>query len=129
MHQLLRTDRPLHGAGIKSGRHTLGLRMDQGPLAAMPLPLPLGGTVLAPAYRRATLPIDGQPAGTLDCRHGFNRLISWAGLDIALDRDAPGSHDSAPCAFTGRLHRVVVTLDPLPALDAGALGQPEMVRQ
>ena len=129
VHHLLCTDRPLHSAGIKSGCHSLGLRMDQGPLVAVPLPLPLGGTVLAPAYRRATLLIDGQPVGTLDCRHGVNMLISWSGRDIGLDRGAPGSHDSAPYAFSGRLHRVVVTLDPLPALDGDAPGQPEMVRQ
>ena len=127
VHQVLRSEQPLFSDGFKPGRHTLGLRMEQGPLLAVPLAL--GGTVQAPAYRRATLLVDGRPAGTLDSPHGFNTLISWSGLDIGLDRGSAVSHYPAPFAFTGWLHRVAVTLDPLLPLDGEALGRAELARQ
>ena len=122
VHQLLRSDRP-----VPPGRRVLGLRMDPGPLKTVEVPV--GPPVQVPAWRRATLLIDGQPAGTLDCPHGFSTLISWSGLDIGLDRGSPVSHYEAPFSFTGRLVKVTVTLDAPAALDGEALGQAAMARQ
>lgn len=89
----------------------------------------VGGTVMVPAYRRASLLIDGVPAGTLDHPHGFNRLISWSGQDIVIDRGSPMSHYVAPFECTGRLRKVSITLDPLADPDGKAIGQAEMARQ
>lgn len=126
VHQIVRSDRP-----VPAGLHLLAMRLDQGP--KVPITLPAGGTVSVPAYRRATLLIDGVPAGTQDHPNGFNSLISWSGLDIGMDRGSPVSHYAAPFEFSGRLRKVTVTLDPIadPAadLDGDAVGQAEMARQ
>jgi arylsulfatase len=122
VHQLLRSDRP-----VPAGHHLLAMRLDQGPL--VPVTLPVGATVMVPSYRRATLLIDGVPAGTKDHAHGFNSLISWSGLDIGMDRGSPVSHYAAPFEFNGRLRQVSITLDPPADLNGQAIGQAEMARQ
>jgi len=58
-----------------------------------------------------TLLIDGVPAGSAKSRLGFFNFISWTGLDIGRDRGSPVSHYEAPFAFTGRLTKVIVTMD------------------
>jgi len=122
LHQLLRSDRP-----VPAGARRLGVQVEQGPLTTVQLPV--GAPVQVPAWRRATLLIDGQPAGSAQHAHGFNSLISWSGLDIGLDRGSPVSHYAAPFAFTGRVRRVTVTLDDHGGPDGEAVGQAEMARQ
>jgi hypothetical protein len=79
--------------------------------------------------RIATLLIDGEPCGALPCTFGFFTLISWSGLDIGLDRGSPVSNYDAPFAFTGKLRKVVITMNPDQALDGDAVGRGEMARQ
>ena len=122
LHQLLRSDRP-----VTAGTHNLALQLRQGPLTTMQLPV--GLPVRVPAWRQATLLIDGEVVGAARHAHGFNSLISWSGLDIGLDRGSPVSHYTAPFNFTGRLLRVTVTLDPLGAADGEAVAQAELARQ
>ena len=122
VHHLLRAERP-----VTAGHHRLGLRLDQGPLVRFQPPV--GVAVWVPSYRRATLLIDGEPAGTLESPYGFNMLVSWSGLDIGLDRGSPVSHYEAPFAFNGRLRRVTVTLDPVAQIDGDGLAEVEMARQ
>ena len=122
LHQLLRSDRP-----VTAGTHNLALQLRQGPLTTMQLPV--GLPVRVPAWRQATLLIDGEVVGDARHAHGFNSLISWSGLDIGLDRGSPVSHYTAPFNFTGRLLRVTVTLDPLGAADGEAVAQAELARQ
>ena len=122
VHHVLRSDRP-----VRAGLRLLGLRMDQGPLKTVEVPV--GPAMQVPSYRRATLLIDGAGAGSADSPHGFNTLISWSGLDIGLDRGSPVSHYEAPFVFTGRLRKVTVTLDAPAGLDGEAVGQAEMARQ
>jgi hypothetical protein len=112
---------------VPDGARRLGVQVEQGPLTAVQLPV--SAPVQVPAWRRATLLIDGQPAGSAQHAHGFNSLISWSGLDIGLDRGSPVSHDAAPFVFTGRLHCVTVTLDAGPGPDAEGVGQAELARQ
>ena len=101
--------------------------MDQGPL--VPFTPPMGPTLRVPAFRRATLLIDGQAAGTLETANGFNMLVSWSGLDIGLDRGSAVSHYEAPFAFNGLLKRVTVALDPHPHIDGQTLAAVELARQ
>ena len=65
LHQLLRSDRP-----VPAGARRLGVQVEQGPLTTVQLPV--GAPVQVPAWRRATLLIDGQPAGSAQHAHGFN---------------------------------------------------------
>ena len=130
VHQLLRSDRPVPAGHYRlTMRLTmrLAMRLDQGP--KVPITPPVGGTAMVPAYRRATLLINGELAGTQDHPHGFNSLISWSGLDIGRGHGWPVSHYAAPFAFTGRLRKVSITLDPLADPDGKAIGQAEMARQ
>ena len=72
----------------------------------------------------------GEPAGTLKTQAGFDNFISWSGLDIGRDRSSPVSTlYKAPFAFSRRLERITVTLDPPQGLDGDALGRAEMARQ
>ncbi len=121
-HQLLRSAQPL-----AAGHHTLGVAVQQGPLTT--LQLPVGLAVQVPAWRQATLLVDGEVVATARHAHGFNSLISWSGLDIGLDRGSPVSQYAAPFVFTGRLKRVTVTLDGQGGADGDAVGQAEMARQ
>ena len=122
LHQLLRSDRP-----VPAGARRLGVQVEQGPLTTVQLPV--GAPVQVPAWRRATLLVDGQPAGSAQHAHGFNSLISWSGLDIGLDRGSPVSLYAAPFAFTGELRKVIVTMDADQGLDGEAVGATEMARQ
>jgi arylsulfatase A-like enzyme len=106
-HQILRSDRV-----VPAGEHRLGLHMLQ-----------------TQNKRVATLLIDGEPCGALPCIFGFFTLISWSGLDIGLDRGSPVSNYDAPFAFTGKLRKVVMTMNPDQALDGDAVGRGEMGRQ
>ena len=108
-HHVIESDRP-----VPSGECRLGVR-------ARP---PAG-----PGVRAYTLLIDGQPAGTLQTKHGFANFISWSGLDIGRDRGSPVSHYAAPFAFTGTLVRVTVTMDDDQVLDGEGVGRSQMARQ
>jgi arylsulfatase len=112
---------------VPPGTRHLGVQVAQGPLTTVQLPV--GPPVQVPAWRHATLLVDGQPAGTAQHAHGFNSLISWSGLDIGLDRGSPVSLYEAPFAFTGRLRHVTVTLDAGPGPDSDAVAQAELARQ
>jgi arylsulfatase A-like enzyme len=122
MHQIVESTLPL-----PQGNCTLGVRIEPGPL--VDIPLPIGITVKAPAWRQVTLLIDGQPSGSLTCRAGFNNLISWSGLDIGRDRGSPVSHYVAPFEFTGLLRKVTVTLDTPQAINAEAAAQVALARE
>ena len=122
VHKVLRSDRP-----VTAGHHRLAVQVVLG--AWVPYTCPMAGPIKVPEHRTATLLIDGEPVGSLVSPHGFNNFISWSGLDIGLDRGSPVSHYAAPFAFTGKLRRVTVTLDPLQVLDGDAVGQAEMARQ
>lgn len=123
-HHVLVSDRP-----VPAGPCRLGLRMTVGPLVPVPPP-PAPMHAMVPAWREATLLIDGEAAGTLKTQAGFNNFISWSGLDIGRDRASPVStRYQAPFEFTGKLKRVSFTLDAPQGLDGDALGRAEMVRQ
>ena len=122
VHKVLRSDRP-----VTAGHHRLAVQVVLG--AWVPYTCPMAGPIKVPEHRTATLLIDGEPVGSLVSPHGFNNFISWSGLDIGLDRGSAVSHYAAPFAFTGKLRRVTVTLDPLQVLDGDAVGQAEMARQ
>jgi arylsulfatase len=107
-HQIVRSDR-----AVSPGKHVLGLHMTQG----------------TSPMRHAKLLIDGNACGALDCKFGFFTLISWSGLDIGCDRGSPVSHYAAPFSFTGRLRKVVITMNPEQALDGEAVARSEMARQ
>jgi len=128
-HHVLRSSQP-----VPAGHHHLGLRMQLGP--PKPYTCPIAGPILLPAFRLATLLVDGQEAGSLQMDHGLNNFISWSGLDIGSDRGSPVSHYEAPFAFTGQLRCVRIQLAPLadgPDTDdpqAGeAEGHAQMARQ
>ena len=108
-HVIVRSDRP-----PPCGHVTLGFRMEQGPLGPPP-PAAVGAGPVS-QYRTGTLLINGEPAGSLQSKIGFNNFISWSGLDIGRDRGSPVSHYAAPFAFTGLLKRVTVSLSPPPAI-------------
>ena len=108
-HVIVRSDRP-----PPCGHVTLGFRMEQGPLGPPP-PAAVGAGPVS-QYRTGTLLINGEPAGSLQSKIGFNNFISWSGLDIGRDRGSPVSHYAAPFAFTGLLKRVTVSLSPPPAM-------------
>jgi arylsulfatase A-like enzyme len=76
-----------------------------------------------------TLLIDGEPAGSLQAKFGFNTLISWSGLDIGRDRGSPVSDYAAPFEFTGKLLRVTVVMDGEQKLDGEGVGKAQMARQ
>jgi len=79
--------------------------------------------------RSFTLAVDGKKAGEVRTHLGFANFISWSGLDIGLDRGSPVADYEAPFLFTGKLSRVVVTMDDDQVLDGQALGEAEMARQ
>ena len=101
--------------------------MEVGPW--VPYLCPAAGPIRVPQQRLLTLLVDGQPVGSLASPHGLNNFMSWSGLDIGLDRGSPVSHYAAPFTFTGRLHKVTVSMGPLPASDGQALAQAEMARR
>jgi arylsulfatase A-like enzyme len=82
-----------------------------------------------PGLRRITLLVDGAAAGAGETELGFHNFISWSGLDIGRGRGSPVADYEAPFAFTGRLEKVTVTMDPEQTLDGEAIGAAEMARQ
>ncbi len=56
-------------------------------------------------------------------------FISWSGLDIGRDRSSPVSHYEAPFTFTGKLRKVMVTLDDDQVLDAKAAATAALARE
>ena len=78
---------------------------------------------------RYTLLIDEKYAGSIDSKRHFKSLISWAGCDIGCDRGTPVSDYVAPFAFTGKLSKVVVTLDDDQQLDGDGIGRAELSRE
>ncbi|WP_421932749.1 arylsulfatase [Phenylobacterium sp.] len=79
--------------------------------------------------RTFTLAVDGKVVGEVKTHIGFATFISWSGLDIGRDRGSPVAPYAAPFTFTGKLRRVVVTMDADQALDGELLGEAEMARQ
>ena len=79
--------------------------------------------------RTFTLAVDGQVVGEVKTHIGFATFISWSGLDIGRDRGSPVAPYAAPFTFTGKLRRVIVTMDADQALDGELLGEAEMARQ
>ena len=61
--------------------------MEQGPLG--PPPAAAVGAGPISQYRTGTLLINGEAAGSLRSKIGFNNFISWSGLDIGRDRGSP----------------------------------------
>ncbi|HZC15855.1 MAG TPA: arylsulfatase, partial [Caulobacteraceae bacterium] len=89
----------------------------------------LAVTVRNEEKRFIRLLIDGAPAGEGETPLGFHNFISWSGLDIGRDRGSPVADYAAPFAFSGRLKKVTVTMDPNQTLDGEAIGEAEMARQ
>lgn len=106
-HQIVRSTRP-----VPRHARRLGFRMTRGD-----------------GKGTGVLLIDGEPSGEMLTADMFRILISWSGLDIGRDGGSPVSHYAAPFAFTGRLHRVTVTIGDDQALDGDATGRAEMGRQ
>ncbi|MDO8377979.1 arylsulfatase [Phenylobacterium sp.] len=79
--------------------------------------------------RTFTLAVDGRVAGEVKTHIGFATFISWSGLDIGRDRGSPVAPYLAPFTFTGKLRRVIVTMDADQELDGQLLGEAEMARQ
>ena len=121
-HVIVRSDRP-----VPSGHVPLGLRMEQGPLGPPP-PAAVGAGPVS-QYRTGTLLINGEPAGSLRSKIGFNNFISWTGLDIGRDRGSPVSHYAAPFGFTGMLKKVTVTLAPPRAIEGDGPAHAALARE
>ena len=79
--------------------------------------------------RTFTLAVDGRVAGEVKTHIGFATFISWSGLDIGRDRGSSVAPYPAPFTFTGKLRRVIVTMDADQDLDGELLGEAEMARQ
>ena len=92
-------------APISPGEHKLGVRVRRLMLAAQPPPR--AGSTLT----EFTLLIDGVSAGRIQSRLDFYNFVSWMGLDIGRESGSPVSQYDAPFGFTGRLIKVVVTMD------------------
>jgi arylsulfatase A-like enzyme len=89
----------------------------------------LGVSVRNQDKRFISLLIDGEAAGEGETQLGFHNFISWTGLDIGRDRGSPVADYAAPFAFSGRLKKVIVTMDPDQTLDGDGVGDAEMARQ
>jgi arylsulfatase len=83
----------------------------------------------ADSRRRIRLLIDGEAAGEGETDLGFHNFISWSGLDIGRDRGSPVADYDAPFAFSGKLAKVTVTMDPDQTMDGDGVGVAEMARQ
>jgi arylsulfatase len=118
-HQLVRSDRPVP----VGQRSTLEFRMTRSEGDG---PFPTG---------TGTLLINGDPVGSMETDRIFWLMISWSGLDVGFDRgttvsdyDGTGRH-IGPFAFTGRLDKVTVVLEPDQDVDHEQAGQAEMARE
>jgi arylsulfatase len=90
-------------------------------------PLPTGRHELGCRFARTgdhsgtvTLTVDGAPVGEGAVAQTFRTLVSFEGFDVGCDRRVPVGDYVSPFAFTGTLHRVVVTLDPDQEADEAA---------
>lgn len=117
-HVVLTADRP-----VPAGRHVVGLRVRRLTREAKPT------LATGPGTSELTLLIDGLPAGRIETRLGFYNFVAWAGLDIGCDRGSAVSDYAPPFVFTGRLNRVVVTMDDDQVLDGEGIGQAVMARE
>jgi hypothetical protein len=111
------------GRLVPPGERRLGVRVRRLTRAEKPAM----GT--GPGLSEFTLLIDGEPAGRIESKLGFFNFISWSGLDIGRDRGSPVSHYDAPFEFSGKLIRVVVTMDDDQTLDGDGVGQAHMSAQ
>lgn len=111
-HVVLAADRP-----VPPGEHRVAVAVRRLSREAAP------SLATGPGITEFTLLIDGVPAGRLESRLGFFNVIAWAGLDIGGDRGSPVADYAAPFRFTGRLHRVTVTMDDDQALDGDGVGR------
>lgn len=111
-HVIVTSDRP-----IPPGNRRLGVQVRRLSREAKPTPQ------TGPGQTTYTLLIDGEPDGSIETRLGFFNFISWSGLDIGRDRGSPVSHYDAPFEFTGKLTKVVVTMDDDQTLDGDGVGQ------
>jgi arylsulfatase len=102
---------------VQEGDRRLGVRVSR--LSRELGPTPITG----PGLSAFTLMIDGEAAGRIESRLGFYNFISWSGLDIGRDRGSPVSHYDAPFEFTGKLIKVVVTMDDDQVLDGDGVGR------
>ena len=107
----------ISGTPISPGERRLGVRVRR--IGARPTENP---------NNEFTLLIDGAPAGSIRSRLGFLNQISWTGLDIGRDRGSPVSHYASPFAFTGKLIKVIVTMDDDQILDGDGIGHAELAR-
>ena len=107
----------ISGTPISPGERRLGVRVRR--IGACPTENPTN---------EFTLLIDGAPAGSIRSRLGFLNQISWTGLDIGRDRGSPVSHYASPFAFTGKLIKVIVTMDDDQILDGDGIGHAELAR-
>ena len=117
-HVVVESDRP-----IPVGEHRLAVRVERLTREVKPT-LSTG-----PGLSAFTLLIDDQPAGRIESRLGFANFISWSGLDIGRDRGSPVSLYDAPFEFTGKLLKVVVTMDDDQSLDGEGVGRAQMASQ
>ncbi len=108
---------------IPPGEHRLAIRVQRLTREARPT-LNTG-----PGLSAFTLLIDDAPAGRIESRLGFSNFISWSGLDIGRDRGSPVSHYEAPFTLTGKLIKVIVTMDDDQILDGEGVGQARMSNQ
>jgi arylsulfatase len=108
---------------VPPGEHKLGVRVRRLKHETQPTPRP--GSTLS----EFTLLIDGVPGGRIQSRLGFYNFVSWIGLDIGRDRGSPVSHYEAPFEFTGKLVKVVVTIDDDQVLDGDGVGHAQMARE
>jgi arylsulfatase len=109
-HQVLR------GKPLSPGRRSLAFRARRsGPNLGDPF--------------RCTLLVDGIEHASTDLIYGFVNFISWSGLDIGLDRGSPVSHYPAPFRFTGRLHKVTVTIEDDQFLQAESAATATLARE
>jgi arylsulfatase A-like enzyme len=108
---------------VPTGEHRLGVRVRRLTREAKPT------MATGPGVSEFTLLIDGVPAGNRRSGLGFFNFISWSGLDIGRDRGSPVSGYDSPFEFTGRLIKVVVTMDDDQALDGEGIGQAQIGRE
>jgi arylsulfatase len=101
---------------VKDGRLHFDVNVGEHQIVSSDAPIPAGEHILSVhvahgAPVQAELRCDGTAIGGGTIRFGFVNFISWSGLDIGHDRSSPVSTYDAPFAFTGKLAKVVVTIE------------------
>jgi arylsulfatase len=117
-HIIVRSDRR-----VPAGDRRLGVRVRRLTREAKPT------LATGPGLSSFTLLIDDVPAGEISSKLGFANFVSWSGLDVGRDRGSPVSHYQAPFEFTGKLLKVVVTMDDDQILDGEHIGQAVLARE